>query len=229
MDPSSWEEDLSQAKTCLNALDYCSTIDPVALEFHERLSTIFQSLTQHTPTPGYQEPSGSILGTNPSGASSLPSLSSSAAPFPHAAGSQPPNHRGTRSYDPVSEPHPFAYLFNIPANGNPESVTLSVSLLETLSKPFDNPDNTTDIKGKKTGVGDENVFERTQGEQHHPGQSFPRDNTAPSKMDWDIRSARTYRWNPAELGLPDSTAEPTMAAGARFLGSTAPNGWSTAI
>ncbi|KAI0099562.1 hypothetical protein F4776DRAFT_649935 [Hypoxylon sp. NC0597] len=43
-DPSIWEEDLENAKLCLNALAYCGSLDPVASKFHDRLLSIYESL-----------------------------------------------------------------------------------------------------------------------------------------------------------------------------------------
>ncbi|KAI1391592.1 uncharacterized protein F4822DRAFT_442532 [Hypoxylon trugodes] len=44
LDPLTWKGDMANAKLCLEALTFCGSLDPVAARFHDRLSTIYESL-----------------------------------------------------------------------------------------------------------------------------------------------------------------------------------------
>ncbi|KAB5575416.1 hypothetical protein GE09DRAFT_592539 [Coniochaeta sp. 2T2.1] len=225
---SSWEDDLLHAKTCLDTLSYCGTLDPVALQFHARLYQIYQTLSQHTqPTPEYAAAAPNDLpGSNYSPTSSTSSTT--------LIQNMPPKTPGCRCYDPILEPHPFAYLLTIPSNGNPDSVRLSTLLLRILSRPYDNP--VEDTEALRDGYGLDTSLWQNQGcEQSHSGVGHQRvqdgghDPIIEKVNEWDLQSARPYRWDPAELRIPDAIAGPVLAASTRWLGSTAPSGWSTAV
>ncbi|OIW30222.1 hypothetical protein CONLIGDRAFT_714604 [Coniochaeta ligniaria NRRL 30616] len=220
MDPSSWEEDLAQAQTCLDALEYCGTLDPVAVKFYERLSIIFQTLSRYAPTPEHQPVSSSTPATK-----TIRASSSSSSPLSSPTQETTRQHPGRLIYDPVLEPHPFAYLFTIPANGNSASARLSVSLLRTLSRPYDNPNNPTDADAKDQAACDGYAADGNPWEQKLPLRSS---SDVGGSLDWDMQGARSYRWNRAELRLPDTIVGPAITSRVRFLGSTDPSGWSTA-
>jgi len=50
VDPSSWPEDLSYAHTCLLALSFCGTHDPVARKFQDELQPLFAGIAAYQPT-----------------------------------------------------------------------------------------------------------------------------------------------------------------------------------
>ncbi|KAB5531158.1 hypothetical protein GE09DRAFT_1145996 [Coniochaeta sp. 2T2.1] len=227
MIPSSWEVDLLHAKTCLDTLSYCGTLDPVALQFHARLYQIYQTLSLHT------HPMLEYAAAAPNGlpVSSLSPTSSTSSTT--LIQNMPPKPPGCRCYGPILEPHPFAYLLTIPSNGNPDSVKLSTTLLRMLSRPYDNPADTEEAVRDGCGL-DTNLWTK-QGGQHysevgHQRVQAARHDPAIEKVnEWDLQSARPYRWDPAELRIPDAIAGPVLAASSRWLGSTAPSGWSTAV
>ncbi|KAI8712194.1 Zn(2)-C6 fungal-type domain-containing protein [Fusarium sp. LHS14.1] len=54
---SSWEDDLTQARTCLDVLSFCSTVDSVALKFRDCVVPIHDKLTSYIfPLPSVNTP-----------------------------------------------------------------------------------------------------------------------------------------------------------------------------
>lgn len=47
--PADINDDLECVRMCLNTLEYCASVDPVAAKFHARLSSIYQRLSENTP------------------------------------------------------------------------------------------------------------------------------------------------------------------------------------
>ncbi|KAK3393413.1 hypothetical protein B0H63DRAFT_554786 [Podospora didyma] len=49
--PESWKDDLAHAHTCLEALAFCGSLDPVALNFHACLEPIYETLLAYGSPP----------------------------------------------------------------------------------------------------------------------------------------------------------------------------------
>lgn len=118
--PQVWEEELKQAQLCLDALEYCGRVDPVALRFHLRLSSIHHSLSE----------------VSPQGADSMRRTEEWVSIPPDFPPLAPPGsiHGG------LAEPQTPEYLLRIPARASPKMRQLSCSLLYALCRPWgENP------------------------------------------------------------------------------------------
>jgi hypothetical protein len=60
-DPSSWQDDLSQARICLSTLSFCGSLDPVARKFLDKLEPILASIAAYRPS----RPPSASAETNP--------------------------------------------------------------------------------------------------------------------------------------------------------------------
>jgi hypothetical protein len=114
----------------------------------------------------------------------------------------------------------------MPTTGDPESRELSLSLLKTLSRPYTNPaDEDAAAKAVRDEYGSDDTAKLPQ-QQLFQSAACPQ----PSSLThWDMQNSMTYRWTPTDLCIPDTIAGPAVMGVARFLGSTTPSGWSTAV
>ncbi|KAK4238271.1 hypothetical protein C8A03DRAFT_43965 [Achaetomium macrosporum] len=114
--PSSWAEDMKRARQCLDVLEHCGKMDPVALRFRVRLSGIYSSLSRFVPegqTPAMQRVEDWVP--------------------------PPPDQSDDYTFNgttPAHERHPIEYLFTIPPDPNPQLLSLSFSLLFALCRPW---------------------------------------------------------------------------------------------
>ncbi|KAK0635982.1 hypothetical protein B0T17DRAFT_517803 [Bombardia bombarda] len=115
--PSSWVDDLKQAQLCLDTLEFCGKVDPVAMRFHVKLSGIYSKLAS------FAADSPNTLQRTEDWVSLPPDFQ----PVKHEGDNFPPS-----SYD---EPSPD-YLLTIPQNTNPQLLDHSVSLLFALCRPW---------------------------------------------------------------------------------------------
>lgn len=129
--PQVWEEELKQAQLCLDALEYCGKVDPVALRFHLRLSSIHHSLSEGSPRgPDSMRRTEEWVSIPPD--------------FPPLA---PPGS----IYGGLAEPQTPDYLLRIPAGVSPKMRQLSCSLLFALCRPWgENPEPQQQIVENKS-------------------------------------------------------------------------------
>ncbi|KAK5656726.1 hypothetical protein OQA88_4274 [Cercophora sp. LCS_1] len=115
--PSSWVEDLKQAQLCLDALEFCGTVDPVALRFHVRLSGIYRNLAN----------------ASPSGLSAMQRTEEWVSLPPDF----PPFEDSNESSTAVAQADTSAeYLLTIPPDADPRLQTLCIALLHALCRPW---------------------------------------------------------------------------------------------
>ncbi|KAK1835722.1 hypothetical protein QBC39DRAFT_339461 [Podospora conica] len=116
--PSScWAEDLKQAQLCLDTLEFCGTMDQVALKYHVRLSGIYSNLAgRSSPELNTRQRTEDWVITMPP---DLPPM----GPFRDAAES-------------AADYAPPDYLVSIPPSADKKLSALARSLLDTLCSPF---------------------------------------------------------------------------------------------
>ncbi|EAA32473.1 hypothetical protein GE21DRAFT_7520 [Neurospora crassa] len=223
---SSWAPDLKLAQLCLDTLEFCGRIDPVALRFHVRLSAIFKSLTAALPSNDNQ--------TTRQRTEDWVTMPPDFPPIPGAAGVN--NSAGTPLVDPeqLEEPDP-EYLLTMPKNAKERVVVLSHSLLSALCRPWGGdeagPTGTACAQGKSSVA--TVVKEKAVDEEDIPASS--------ATFRWDHTGhlgSRGMSKLAKELGLTKSTdesglgscstSEVNLGSDCRFLDSEDPHGWQTA-
>lgn len=215
MPPSSWEEDLPQVKTCLDALEYCGTLDPVALKFHERLMHVYQTLCMHRVNRGAR-PLSPPYSSSPEMDVSASTANTGNVPAKTSTSLIPSSSRF------CAPSHPFAFLLTVPKHGDPAAIELSTELLKRLSRPYDNPDENElhlSSSPEKPCSGLQPAFCGVVGSQGNIAQ----------KVEWDLENARSCRWEPVDLCIPKEFGGDVVLGGTKFLGSMSPSGWTTAI
>ncbi|KAK0654531.1 hypothetical protein QBC41DRAFT_57716 [Cercophora samala] len=215
---SSWTEDLNRAQACLDVLRFCGTIDPVALRFLIRLSSIYEKLVEFGATcrtdrqriEDWVPPPPDLV--EESATSPEPEMSSNASEY-HGA--------PTEQYE---------YLLRIPKDADPDLAKLSLSLLYALCRPWGDPgargaaEPITVQQPCKTEIPDRGVL---------PAE---KPNFFPGDVDWSREGASApFRWDTASMGIcsinnkvTSKIVPPKMSPEVMFLGSEEPNGWSPA-
>ncbi|KAK3499470.1 uncharacterized protein B0T23DRAFT_17819 [Neurospora hispaniola] len=223
---SSWAPDLKLAQLCLDTLEFCGRIDPVALRFHVRLSAIFKSLTAALPSNDNQ--------TTRQRTEDWVTMPPDFPPIPGAAGVN--NSAGTPLVDPeqLEEPDP-EYLLTMPKDAKERMAALSHSLLSALCRPWGGdeagPAGTACAQGKSSVA--TVVKEKAVDEEDIPASS--------ATFRWDHTGhlgSRGMSKLAKELGLTKSTdesglgscstSELSLGSDCRFLDSEDPHGWQTA-
>lgn len=118
--PSYWAEDLKQAQLCLDTLEFCGTMDQVALKYHVRLSGIYSNLagrgtSQDQLTTTTRQRTEDWV-TMP------PDL--------------PPMGRFRDTAESAADYAPPDYLVSIPPTADKKLSALARSLLDALCSPF---------------------------------------------------------------------------------------------
>ncbi|KAK3351128.1 hypothetical protein B0H65DRAFT_108575 [Neurospora tetraspora] len=222
---SSWAPDLKLAQLCLDTLEFCGRIDPVALRFHVRLSAIFKSLAAALPSKADQ--------TARQRTEDWVTMPPDFPPIPGATGVN--NSVDTPMVDPeqLEEPDP-EYLLTMPKDAKERVVALSHSLLSALCRPWGGdeagPAGTACAQGKSSNA--MVVTEKAVDEEGIPATS--------ATFRWDHTGhlgSRGMSKLAKELGLTKSidesgpgscSSELSLGSDCRFLDSEDPHGWQTA-
>ncbi|KAK3359577.1 hypothetical protein B0T25DRAFT_102716 [Lasiosphaeria hispida] len=118
---SSWLDDLKLAQICLDTLDFCGTIDPVALRFHVRLSGIYGNLVNFSPIDQ------SSLRRTEEWVTTMP------PDFPPLGSTHSAPETSTQDGPSLD------YLLAIPRDASKQMINLSFSLLIALCRPWGDP------------------------------------------------------------------------------------------
>ncbi|KAK3328166.1 hypothetical protein B0T19DRAFT_423831 [Cercophora scortea] len=207
---SSWINDLHQAQLCLDTLEFCGTIDPVAMRFHIRLSGIFEKLVNCSPrvsqTQTAMQRTEAWLTTVP------PDLPCGATVTPEVYPDQPT----TTDEDDPDNAARADYLLTVPANPNPQIVALSLSLLFALCRPWGERDDEDSATSEKAVVVQGGYLtDAARGTGPGAGQGLGR-------LQWEMGDASLFQWDTSGMGL----GKQEMLSPCRFLGSEEPSGWS---
>lgn len=118
--PSSWADDLKQAQLCLDALEFCGKVDPIALKFFVRLSAIFRNISNTSSAL----PSTSTMQRTEDWVSLPPDF--------------PPFENGNEEpAPPAQDPTSGEYLLDMnPPDANPQLQSLCIALLHALCRPW---------------------------------------------------------------------------------------------
>ncbi|KAK0720194.1 hypothetical protein B0H67DRAFT_178870 [Lasiosphaeris hirsuta] len=123
---SSWLDDLKLAQICLDTLEFCGTIDSVALRFHVRLSGIYSNLVDFSPT----------------GQSTLRRAEEYIYNWVTMPPDFPPLSNNHSAPETTTQDRPsLDYLLAIPRDASKQMVNLSFSLLLALCRPWGDPIN----------------------------------------------------------------------------------------
>ena len=155
---ASWADDMKLIQLCLDTLEFCGTIDPIALRFHVRLSRIYSNLDRYSPT-------------QPNAAQRTEDWVSLPPDFPPFSTAAKVEELG------MMGPHSVEYLLTIPPDPDPQLLNMSMSLLLALCKPWDEPAS----KGSKDQVRDE--LECEGGSRDSARLDWSLDNSLP--FSWD--------------------------------------------
>lgn len=153
----SWMDDLKQARLCLDTLEYCGEIDPVALRFHIRLSSIYADLAKFNPG------SHSTMQRTEDWVSMPPDFPPLGTCLDSAT-----------TVDPLSS----EYLLTTPPNSSPHLADLAALLLYALCRPWG--DQGEDAQNKDVA----NQTPPSSGERLHGRLGWNLGSTAP--FSWDV-------------------------------------------
>jgi len=112
---SAWAGDMKHAEMCLDTLEYCGTMDPVALSFYDFLSAIYSKLLHIGEPPEGSEKQANLASTPPD-----------FAPFDKPA-----------TADDTTLP--ADYLISTPSEADLKLQEISRSLLGVVCRPWDDP------------------------------------------------------------------------------------------
>ncbi|KAK3685246.1 hypothetical protein B0T22DRAFT_381754 [Podospora appendiculata] len=214
---ASWINDLHQAQLCLDTLEFCGTIDPIAMRFHIRLSGIFDKLVNCSPRvsaaqTAMQRTEAWVTTMPPD----LPCRVDAAAP-----------ETATMDDDDDDDDNATAdYLLTVSPNPNPQIVALSLSLLFALCRPWGDRDDKT----RASAAGSERamIVQGVQYAGHAGGPAADYDHARgqglPGRLQWELGDASLFQWDTSGMGLGLGMQEALSPC--RFLGSEEPNGWS---
>lgn len=119
--PSEWLDDLKHAQLCLDTLQFCGTIDPIALSFYEFLAGAYDTLSRTRSRGGSNEQTK--IDDSREWVSFPPEL-------------LPMDKHSTHD---SSSSLPDGYLISTPPGGDRELKELSLSLLSVVCRPWDDP------------------------------------------------------------------------------------------
>ncbi|KAK4202054.1 hypothetical protein QBC40DRAFT_47121 [Triangularia verruculosa] len=207
-----WREDLNRAQLCLEVLRFCGTIDPVALRFLIRLSSIYEKLVD------LGSESRTVRQRIEDWVPPPPDLSESKTSDTQLT--------STATENTDAELDKYEYLLTIPTDANPELAKLSINLLYALCRPWGDPDDRS--------VTDAATPAPCKPEMLDGKLPAEMPNFFRSELDWNRVSA-PFSWDTTSMGIGNvaskataSILPPRMGPEALFLGSEAPNGWSPA-
>ncbi|KAK4171206.1 hypothetical protein QBC36DRAFT_199828 [Triangularia setosa] len=211
---SAWAEDMNNAQCCLDVLRYCGTIDPVALRFLIRLSSIYEKLLDFGITSRTDRQRIEDWVPPP------PNLMESTTPEPEVP--------STATEDTGTPLDKYGYLLSIPKDADPDLAKLSVSLLYALCRPWGDP--------SEPNITDPGVAAPSKAEVLGGTLPAERPNFFKGDIDWSRESASApFRWDTTSMGIcaikskaTSKIIPPKMGPEVLFLGSEAPNGWSPA-
>ena len=127
--PSCWEEDLKQAQLCLDTLEYCGTMDQVALRYHLRLFNIFNDLA------GPSSPHLTTLQRTEDWVTMPPDF--------------PPLGRTRDAAESSANYPPPDYLITTPPSANKRLSAIARPLLDALCSPFGDPTESRATKSRE--------------------------------------------------------------------------------
>ncbi|KAK7975388.1 hypothetical protein PG989_013851 [Apiospora arundinis] len=197
------QSDMEKARQCLEILEWCGSLDPVARQFHRTLTTCYDALVTAGMTTPTQE--------NPKGASPF---------YPDA------KHTTTTSQNSDS----IAKYFTIPPLGDLNFHRHAYKLLNLLCRPFSNPstalDRVNDNLAKQAWPGPQGfelapVPERME---WNPGSRM--------LFQWDLAKigipAAPSRWPDVSSGGAFMVhAAESLSSSNHFVGDMRPSGWDT--
>lgn len=167
---SSWAEEMKQAQHCLDVLEFCGTMDPVALRFRIRLSGIYKALSE----------SSAERHTN------MQRVEDWVQPPPNLS----PDNSGSSYHIP-----PADYLLTIPPDADEYLLDISYKLMVALCRPWGEaeslktglPDVASYLKhgGSNTGA----VMSCNMG-----NASVDRSKLV-AQLDWDLRKVEPFQWD----------------------------------
>jgi hypothetical protein len=219
-----WESNLVHAQCCLEVLEYCGSLDPVASQFHKRLAAIYQMLLEEQSKPSTEAEKVAVLDAD------VKSHQDS-----QISGSLMHVNGDDESY---SQAH---YLFSFPKDTPENYRRLSLDLLRMLCRPYDNP---AQEQASETAITARWSRESTLYEDLYMVE----------RMDWDFEKATPFSWDVESLGISNAVHSGAQeflgasvrhgkiatssqsdqddlaqtAAGNRLLGSQSPSGWAAA-
>lgn len=170
---------MKQAQLCLDALEYCGKVDPVALRFHLRLSSLHHSLSKFSP-----QGSDSMRRTE--------EWVSIPPDFP------PLGPRVAMEDAMIEHPSP-EYLLRIPARANPEMRQLACALLYALCRPWGEstePEPEPDSQQQQQ--------QAVENASRHTSNSPSVESL--EAMQWHANEDRNFSWDTEGLGIGDINA-----------------------
>lgn len=214
---SSWTEDMNRARGCLDVLRYCGTIDPVALRFLIRLSSIYEKLLEFGETCRSDRQRIEDWVPPP------PDLVEDPVATPE------PEVSSNTSEHTSAPSEKWEYLLRIPKDADPDLAKLSVSLLYALCRPWGDPN----ARGTTEPT---TVTQPCKSEMLERGLPSEKPNFFSSDVDWSREGASApFRWDTRSMGIcgisnkvTSKIVPPRMGPEVMFLGSEEPNGWSPA-
>jgi hypothetical protein len=200
MPRSDWEDDLDHAQTCLDTLEFCGTIDQVALQFHSNLVPFYKKLRDYKPSSAVTDSSSATIGDK-----SHPSTYLLTSP-PQVDSAMADISRDLLNClcRPFGNPTDTSISMFQPSVGsitNLGAIT-PVSEIEIATPPLLHP---------------------------QPGRPYILASMEATESTWDIDDGIPVQWDAKELCLPDAAVTGSAVDGTnqpgRFLGSLEPSGW----
>jgi len=223
---SSWAGDLKLAQLCLDTLEFCGRIDPVALRFHVRLSAMFKSLATALPS--------NVDQTARQRTEDWVTMPPDFPPIPGAAQVNSSVNAMVVEPEQLEEPNP-EYLLTMPKDAKERVAALSHSLLSALCRPWggdeQGPASTAcaQVKTSNTIV----VTEKAVEDEDIPSTSptFRWDHTGhlgPRGITKLAKELGLAGSSDESGGLGSCSSELSLGSDCRFLDSEDPHGWQTA-
>ncbi|KAK4187014.1 hypothetical protein QBC35DRAFT_385935 [Podospora australis] len=204
---SSWAEDMKHVQHCLDVLEFCATMDTVALRFRIRVSGIHKALCttaaeQHTNMQRVED--------------WVP---------------PPPNHSSEDDNGKLTNPatyrRPADYLLTIPPDADPDVLKISLDLMYALCRPWDEAEN---VKTALGPCGKNPMRKRHRAIASSNGKCGALERSQLlAQLDWgDLQTkAQPFQWDTRSIVNDPAKIAELGAKEAMFLGSEAPSGWAS--
>ncbi|KAK5995253.1 hypothetical protein PT974_03652 [Cladobotryum mycophilum] len=188
-DNSTLQQDLEHAQVCLTILDYCGALDKVAASFHKQLTAVFERILVKEEYHNINLDDIEMGGTHSGD---------------HAA------------FAMGKDGQEYRYLLTVPEHPDMSHLTLSLSLLGMLCRPFGHPSSMIIGPAQANESLDEEVVPQTRSwSKWGSGNGTP--------FDWDLNLLLSDKKAQTDIG--DAGDPKQLNSCGRFLGSSEPSGW----
>ncbi|GAP90753.2 putative nitrate assimilation regulatory protein nirA [Rosellinia necatrix] len=208
--PSAYEDDLQNIDSCLRALLFCASLDPVAARFHRTVLSIHESLVQNHLNKRARATEGNM---STESQQPVPALQTIAT-----AKSLEGDPQQKTVLDDIDRVHCCQYV-------DPSLQQLSTDVLMRVCRPFGDPVGHGQLRGGAGGQECRYLTERS-------GWDF--EDNAP--FQWDMgklgisndRISQLSRYSAGGEGCNAFGSQLTASMQRRFMDSPNPNGWASA-